>query len=123
MPETSCGLVPATLTPEEVLATRPTGAGLPKRRFAGEWLRQYLQDGCETQGTIERDAERDGVCIATLRRAKFDLGVRSARKMEPTVLLVLGPPSPGRTAAGRQRGKMIKLITLIILIILTKQRT
>jgi len=70
---------PSTLTPEEVLATRPTGAGRPERRFAGEWLRQYLQDGCETQGTIERDAERDGVKIATLRRAKFDLGVRSAR--------------------------------------------
>jgi AAA domain len=70
---------PSTLTPEEVLATRPTGAGRPERRFAGEWLRQYLQDGCETQGTIERDAQRDGVNISTLRRAKFDLGVRSAK--------------------------------------------
>jgi hypothetical protein len=69
----------STLTPEEVLATRPTGAGRPERRFAGEWLRQYLQDGSETQGTIERDAERDGVKISTLRRAKFDLRVRSAR--------------------------------------------
>jgi AAA domain len=70
---------PSNLTSQEVLATRPTGAGRPERKFAGEWLRQYLQDGCETQGTIERDAERDGVNIRTLRRAKFDLGVRSAR--------------------------------------------
>jgi AAA domain len=70
---------PSKLTPEEVLATRPTGAGLPKRRFAGDWLRQYLQDGGETQGTIEREAYREGVCISTLRRAKFDLGVLSAK--------------------------------------------
>jgi hypothetical protein len=70
---------PSSLTSQEVLATRPTGAGRPERKFAGEWLRRYLQDRCETQGTIERDAERDGVKIATLRRAKFDLGVRSAK--------------------------------------------
>jgi hypothetical protein len=70
---------PSNLTPEEVLATRPTGAGLPKRKFAGDWLRQYLQDGWETQYTIERDAQRDGVCIGTLRRAKFDLGVLSTK--------------------------------------------
>jgi hypothetical protein len=67
------------LTREEMLADRPTGAGLPKRRFAGEWLREYLQNGSETQGRIETAAERDGVCIRTLRRAKFDLGVHSAK--------------------------------------------
>jgi putative DNA primase/helicase len=67
------------LTREEMLADRPTGAGLPKRRFAGEWLREYLQDGSQTQGTVETAAGRDGVCIATLRRAKFDVGVRSAK--------------------------------------------
>ena len=67
------------LTREEMLADRPTGAGLPQRKFAGEWLREYLQDGSQTQGTIEIAAERDGVSIATLRRAKFDLGVRSAK--------------------------------------------
>jgi len=67
------------LTREDMLADRPTGAGLPKRRFAGEWLREYLQDGSETQGRIETAAERDGVCIRTLRRAKFDLGVHSAK--------------------------------------------
>jgi len=70
---------PSKLTPEEVLATRPTGAGLPKRKFAGEWLRQYLQHGSETQYTIEMNAQREGVCISTLRRAKFDLGVLSAK--------------------------------------------
>jgi putative DNA primase/helicase len=67
------------LTGEEILADRPTGAGLPKRKFAGEWLRDYLQDGSQSQFTIETAAERDGVCIATLRRAKFDLGVRSVK--------------------------------------------
>ena len=67
------------LTREELLADRPTGAGLPKRRFAGEWLREYLQAGSQSQYNIEIAAEREGVCISTLRRAKFDLGVRSAK--------------------------------------------
>ena len=67
------------LTREDMLADRPTGAGLPQRRFAGEWLREYLQNGSQTQGTIEIAAQRDGVSIATLRRAKFDLGVRSVK--------------------------------------------
>jgi hypothetical protein len=70
---------PTNLTQEDVLATRPTGAGRPERKFAGEWLRDYLQDNCATQGTIERDAQRDGVNISTLRRAKFDLGVLSEK--------------------------------------------
>ena len=67
------------LTREDMLADRPTGAGLPQRKFAGEWLREYLQNGSQTQGTIENAAAREGVCIATLRRAKFDLGVRSVK--------------------------------------------
>jgi hypothetical protein len=67
------------LTREDMLADRPTGAGLPQRKFAGEWLREYLQNGSQTQGTIEIAAEREGVCIRTLRRAKFDLSVRSVK--------------------------------------------
>jgi hypothetical protein len=41
-----------------------------------EWL---WPPGGQTQGSIEIAAERDGVCIATLRRAKFDIGVRSSK--------------------------------------------
>jgi hypothetical protein len=62
----------SNLTPEDLLAARPTGAGLPKRKFAAQWLRDCLQPGSQTQGSIEVAAERDGVCIATLRRDKFD---------------------------------------------------
>jgi putative DNA primase/helicase len=69
----------SNLTPDDLLAARPTGAGLPKRKFAAEWLRDYLQPGSQTQGSIEIAAERDGVCITTLRRAKFDIGVRSSK--------------------------------------------
>jgi len=69
----------SNLTPEDLLAARPTGAGLPKRKFAAQWLRDCLQPGSQTQGSIEIAAERDGVCIATLRRAKFDIGVRSSK--------------------------------------------
>ena len=69
----------SNLTPEDLLAARPTGAGLPKRKFAAQWLRDCLQPGGQTQGSIEVAAERDGVCIATLRRAKFDIGVRSSK--------------------------------------------
>jgi hypothetical protein len=38
-----------------------------------------LQNGSQTQGTVEIAAEREGVSISTLRRAKFDLGVRSIK--------------------------------------------
>jgi putative DNA primase/helicase len=69
----------SNLTAEDLLAARPTGAGLPKRKFAGQWLRDFLQPGGQTQGSIEIAAERDGVCVATLRRAKFDIGVRSSK--------------------------------------------
>jgi putative DNA primase/helicase len=69
----------SNLTTGDLLAPRPTGAGLPKRKFAVQWLRDYLQPGSQTQGSIEIAAERDGVCITTLRRAKFDIGVRSSR--------------------------------------------
>ena len=69
----------SNLTPEDLLAARPTGAGLPKRKFAAQWLRDCLQLGSQTQGTIEVAAERDGVCIATLRGAKFDIGVHSSK--------------------------------------------
>jgi hypothetical protein len=69
----------SNLTPEDLLAARPTGAGLPKRKFAAQWLRDFLQPGSQTQASIEAAAERDGVCIATLRRAKFDIGVRSSK--------------------------------------------
>ena len=69
----------SNLTPEDLLAARPTGAGLPKRKFAAQWLRDCLQPGSQTQASIEIAAERDGVCIATLRRAKFDIGVRSSK--------------------------------------------
>ncbi len=69
----------SNLTPQDLLAARPTGAGLPKRKFAAQWLRECLQLGRQTQGSIEVAAERDGVCITTLRRAKFDIGVRSSK--------------------------------------------
>jgi putative DNA primase/helicase len=69
----------SNLTQEDLLAPRPTGAGLPKRKFAAQWLRDFLQPGSQTQGSIEIAAERDGVCITTLRRAKFDIGVRSSK--------------------------------------------
>jgi hypothetical protein len=42
-------------------------------------MRQYLQGGNETQRAIETAAERDGVCIATLPRVKFDLGFVAPR--------------------------------------------
>ena len=69
----------SNLTTADLLAARPTGAGLPKRKFAAQWLRDHLESGSQTQGSIEIAAERDGVCISTLRRAKFDIGVRSSK--------------------------------------------
>ena len=71
---------PTSLTREDLLTDRPIGAGLPKRKLVAEWLRQNLLDGKRSQYNIEVAAERDGVCIATLRRAKFDLGVLSTKE-------------------------------------------
>jgi hypothetical protein len=82
----------SNLTQEDLLASRPTGAGLPKRKFAGQWLRDFLQLGPQTQHSIEIAAERDGVCIATLRRAKFDIGVRSSKDGKSGVWFWTLPP-------------------------------
>jgi putative DNA primase/helicase len=70
---------PSKLTPQDVLTDRPVGAGLPMRRHAAEWLRQTLCDGRLSQGTVEAAAQRDGVCMITVRRAKCDLGILSTR--------------------------------------------
>jgi hypothetical protein len=45
----------ATVTGTDIicLAARPTGAGLPKRKFAAQWLRDCLQPGSQTQRSIE----------------------------------------------------------------------
>ena len=71
---------PSKLTPAELMTDRPIAAGLPRRKLVAEWLRQYLLEGKRTQYNIETAAQRDGVCITTLRRAKFDLGVLSTKE-------------------------------------------
>jgi hypothetical protein len=86
------------LTPEEMLTDRPTGAGQPKRKFAAEWLRQSLQDGTRSQYSLEIDAQRDGVSVATLRRSKFDLGVISVKDGKNGAWYWSLPPAEG----GRQ---------------------
>ena len=37
-------------------------------------------DGQRSQYNVETAAQRDGICIRTLRRAKFDLGVVSTKE-------------------------------------------
>jgi hypothetical protein len=71
---------PSKLTPEELMTDRPIAAGLPRRKLVAEWLRQNLLEGKRTQYNLETAAQRDGVCITTLRRAKFDLGVLSTKE-------------------------------------------
>jgi putative DNA primase/helicase len=71
---------PCNLTPEELMTDRPIAAGLPRRKLVAEWLRQNLLEGKRSQYNIETAAQRDGVCITTLRRAKFDLGVLSTKE-------------------------------------------
>jgi AAA domain len=70
---------PSKLTPQDVLTDRPVGAGLPSRKQAAEWLRQILCNGRLSQGTVEAAAQRDGVCMITVRRAKCDLGILSTK--------------------------------------------
>jgi hypothetical protein len=81
-----------------------SGAGLPKREFAAQWLRDYLEPGSQTQGSIEIAAERDGVCISTLRRAKFDLGIRSHKDCK-----LNQAPGGGHSRARRTSGRAGKM--------------
>jgi hypothetical protein len=37
------------------------------------------EPGSQTRGSVEVATERDGFCIATLRRANFDIDARSAK--------------------------------------------
>ncbi len=55
---------------------RPIDAGLPKRKRAAEWLRQYLLEGERSQYTVEFAAQQDGVCIDNLAPRQ----VRSGRR-------------------------------------------
>jgi hypothetical protein len=71
---------PSALTPQEAMTDQPIGAGLPLRKLAGDWLRQYLLDGERSQYNVENAAQSDGICVRTLRRAKFDLGVVSIKQ-------------------------------------------
>ena len=80
------------LTPEEMLAG-PIGAGQPKRKLVAEWLRRHLQNGSRSQYNIEVAAQRDGVSIATLRRSKFDLGVKSSKDGKTGVWYWTLPPA------------------------------
>jgi len=72
---------PSSLTPEELMTDRRIGAGLPLRKLAAGWLREYLSEGQRSQSDVEIAARgRDGIGITTLRRAKFDLGVVSIKE-------------------------------------------
>ena len=71
---------PSNLAPGELMTDRPIGAGLPLRKLAVGWLRDYLRGGQRSQYNVETAAQRDGICIRTLRRAKFDLGVVSTKE-------------------------------------------
>jgi len=62
------------------MTDRPIGAGLPLRKLAAGWLSDYLSEGQRSQYDVETAARRDGICITTLRRAKFDLGVVSIKE-------------------------------------------
>jgi hypothetical protein len=68
---------PSALTSGDLQTDRPIGAGLPQRKLAAEWLRQQLAKGSRTQRDIECAAQRDGISVITLRRARLDIGAFS----------------------------------------------
>jgi hypothetical protein len=81
------------------------------------------EPGSQTQGSIEVAAERDGVCIATLRPAKSDIGVRSSKDGKSGTWRWACLHS--RMVTSGRRGKMLKyyLSTLSTLSIFVKQTT
>jgi hypothetical protein len=54
-------------------------------------------------------AQRDGVSIATLRRSKFDLGVKSAKDGKTDGWYLLDLAACGRRSASLSGGNMIIL--------------
>jgi hypothetical protein len=102
-------------TPTSVQSRNNSGtfwSGPPKVRHS------LGRKGPESKGTPNATVFASQPCPARNSISAFAALERWSHR-----LLVLGASSPARTAAGLQRAKMIKLITLIILIILTKQRT
>lgn len=70
---------PSNLTMEDLHTDRLIGAGLPQRKLAAKWLAQQLAGGPLSEATIERLAQRDGFALITIRRAKWDMGILSAK--------------------------------------------
>src|SRR5262249_5784439 len=54
--------------------------GQTAKREAREFLRERLEAGPAKQEDIVEDAKQNGIAIATLRRAKKDLGVKSRKE-------------------------------------------
>ena len=76
------------------------------------------EPGGQTQGSIEVAAKRDGVCITTLRRAKFDIGIRSSKDGKSGARGDFAPGDECRST--RQDAQINYLSTLSIF---TKQTT
>jgi hypothetical protein len=87
----------------------PPAPVCPSASLSPKWLRDCLRPGSQTQGSIEIAAERDGVCIATLRCAKFDIGVRSSKDGKSGGWWCFA--ASGALVPSSQPGKMLKLIT------------
>ena len=69
------------LTPQEMLAGRPTGAGLPTRKFAGEWLRQQLLHGSQSQYALKSPPATESVSPPS--SAQNSISAASAKRTEP----------------------------------------
>lgn len=68
---------PVTMTADE--AMRSGGNGAAKLEEAKEFLRDHLANGAANADDVKAAADRDGIKIATLRRAHKELGLRSRK--------------------------------------------
>ena len=62
------------------LVTPPTEDERSAVTAAGEWLEAFLAGGGQPQRTVEREAKRDGISRASLRRARQQLEATSTRE-------------------------------------------
>lgn len=71
---------PVLMTADELLRSTVSAEGGSRLSEAIQFLREYLKDGPQPASEVESAAKVEGISVATLRRAKKVLGVRSPRE-------------------------------------------
>jgi hypothetical protein len=70
---------PVSLSADDALSNRDAGGGRTEREDVAEWLTELLAGGPRPACDVEREARAAGHSMATVRRAKAAIGVKSRK--------------------------------------------